>query len=59
MPALTVKRVRKIFGKSTDNIPDEEIEQEIKLAELLKVLFFKSHLSGKKISYNKPTNGKA
>lgn len=38
--AMTIKQARKMLGKLADNISDEELEKEIKAAELLKTIFF-------------------
>ncbi|SRR5258706_16423777 len=40
MAKLTIKRARKILGKSADKITDEELLRDIKAAEILKNLFF-------------------
>lgn len=40
MATLTLNKARKILGKAAEGISDTELEQEIKTAELLKVLYF-------------------
>ena len=39
---MTIKQARKVLGKLSENISDEELEREIKAAELLKTLFFQN-----------------
>ncbi len=51
---MTIDEARKFLGKAAKNISDEELEKEIKVAELLKTLYF-NQLS----SHNGTTNGKA
>jgi hypothetical protein len=59
MANLTLTKAKKILGKSAEGISDEQLEEEMKAAQLLKMLYF-SHL--KKVqpnsSYNKEANGK-
>lgn len=54
MATLTINKARKILGKAADGISDAELEQEIKTAEVLKVLYF-NQLKKKQLetSYNK------
>ncbi len=51
MTTLTLKNARKILGKEAENISDEELQQEIDIALLLKDLFFDNLLKAK----NKPS----
>lgn len=44
---FSVTTARKLLGKSARNFSDKEIEQQILLAELLKDIFFASHISQK------------
>lgn len=37
---LTIKYARKVLGKLAENVSDEQLEKEIKAAQLLKSLFF-------------------
>lgn len=50
---LTLIHARKILGKLAENVSDEEISMEIKVAELLKTLYFNNSMSN-----NKSKNGK-
>lgn len=61
MAKLTVARARKILGKLSESISDEEIEKDINVAEMLKNLFFNQYLKQKTIQndYNKNNNAKA
>jgi hypothetical protein len=43
MTKLTITRARKILGTLANNVSDEALEQEIKVAEMLKNLFFSSY----------------
>lgn len=60
MAKLTIEKARHILGKLADNLTDEEIERDLKVAETLKNLFFQSYVSVAKPSniYNKNTNAK-
>lgn len=51
--AMNVKQARKLLGKIAENISDDQLELEIKSAELLKTLFFQ-HI--KSLSSNTSTN---
>lgn len=59
--ALSIKRARKILGKTATGLSDKELEKDIKLAEILKNLFFSQYVrrSKSKYAYNKETNGKS
>lgn len=59
MATLTVKRARKILGKVAQNFTDEEIEKEIKFAEVMKQFYFSLRRSKQNYSEDKETNGKA
>jgi len=37
---MTIKQARKFLGKLSENVSDDQIEQEIKMAQLLKTIFF-------------------
>jgi len=50
---MTIKQAKKILGSLADNIPDEEIEKEIKVAELLKTLYFNHNSGNNKAIYGK------
>ena len=59
MANLTLTKARKILGKLAEGVSDADLEQEMKTAQLLKMLYF-SHLKKTPIncSYNKEANGK-
>ncbi|NTU47037.1 hypothetical protein HGA88_05410 [Candidatus Roizmanbacteria bacterium] len=59
MANLTLTKARKILGKLAEDVSDADLEQEMKTAQLLKMLYF-SHLkkTPSNSSYNKETNGK-
>ncbi len=38
--SITLKQARKLLGKIAENISDEELEKDIKTAELLKAIYF-------------------
>lgn len=60
MAALTVNRARKILGKTAAGLSDDEIEKDIKLAEILKHLFFSQYVRKSKSKYdNKEVHGKS
>ncbi|HLC87971.1 MAG TPA: hypothetical protein VJG66_02870 [Patescibacteria group bacterium] len=61
MPIFTVNKARKILGKIANNISDEELEKDIKTAEILKVIFFNNYRPQKKSQqvYTPKENGKA
>ena len=46
--SITIKQARKILGKLSENISDDELEKEIKVAELLKIIYF-NNLFNKKL----------
>ena len=52
--SITLKQARKLLGKMAENITDEELDKEIKVAELLKAIYFNTT-----IGQNKGNNGKA
>jgi len=53
---LTIKEARKVLGKKSDEMTEEELIREIESANLLKELFFKqfiinkNHLTSKLVS---------
>lgn len=52
---LNVKKARKILGHLADNVSDEQIEQDIKVVDIIRNLFFEKYVTLKKqpINYNK------
>ena len=60
MAKLTIGKARLILGKLAENLPDDEIDRDIKVAEILSSLFFQYYIPTKKQpnNYNKNTNGK-
>lgn len=54
MANLTLSKAKKILGKLAEGVSDEQLKQEIKSAEILKVLYF-NQLKKKQTenSYNK------
>lgn len=60
MAKLTITRAKKILGELADNVPDEQIEQDIRTAELLKNLFFRSYTTRvelKKLNFGNKRHG--
>ncbi|MFC1654106.1 hypothetical protein ACFL1M_04635 [Patescibacteria group bacterium] len=45
---MTIKQARKILGKASRDISDEQIKDDIRTATLLKDLFFNSLIESKK-----------
>lgn len=45
---MTIKEARKILGRFGDNMTDQEILVEIESATVLKDIFFKIYLEGRK-----------
>lgn len=60
MSIMTITRARRVLGKSSEKISDEELNRDIKTAEILKNLFFKNinKMESIHISSNKTKNGK-
>lgn len=60
MAKLTITQAKKILGKAAEGISDEQLEQDIRAAELLKNLYFQQVLRKNlpQSSYNKTNNGK-
>lgn len=60
MAKLTIEKARRILGKLADNVPDEQLEQDIKAAEVIKNLFFQKYITAKKATniYNDTNHGK-
>jgi hypothetical protein len=52
METLTLKNARKILGKDAHMVSDEDLEQEIDIAVLLKDLFFDNYIKERKKSGN-------
>lgn len=55
MSSLTVSKARKLLGKLAEGTSDGELEEEIKMAELFKTIFFNQLKSNKKskVIFNK------
>ncbi len=45
---MTIKEARKILGRKAKDLSDEELQQDIDAAELLKEIFFSLYLSKRK-----------
>ncbi len=54
---MTIKQAREKLGKLAENLSDEELSEEIKVAELLKNIFFCQYQNQYGNNYNK-INGK-
>jgi hypothetical protein len=48
MNSLPVKSARKILGKCAQEVSDEQLEEDIKQATLLKDMFFDNYLKNRK-----------
>ncbi len=57
---MTIKQARKILGKLAEGISDEDIERDIKVAGVLKSLFFSKYSKNSTLQfiYNNKDNGK-
>ena len=49
---MTTAEARKILGEENTNISDEDLEEDIRVAELLKNIFFSQLHKGKNINKN-------
>lgn len=58
MAKITINQARKILGNLASDVSDEELQQDIETAELLKTLFFSTSKVRIQKTYNKNTNGK-
>jgi hypothetical protein len=50
---ITIKQARKILGKLAEDVSDDELKKEIKVAELLKVIYFNNLFSKNNIKHGK------
>ena len=57
---MTIRQARQILGKLANNISDVELERDIKVAELLKNLYFQKVVkeASDKSPFNKSNYGK-
>lgn len=59
MANLTLSKAKKILGKLAEGVSDDQLAQEIKTAEILKVLYFNQLKKTRtEIPYNKNSYGK-
>ena len=57
---MTTKQARKILGRVADSLTDEDLQKDIRVAEVLKNLFFSNSFSRNKVKhmYNRVNYGK-